>query len=122
MGACSVEDWICVRRCQEIYSWAQQDAVIAEQWCGPAARNANPYHIALAPELILPHDDWSSAGGTHTVQDCRYGVFTFRDHSVQLDGRIIGHPLHPFLKTLVNEYFDVDAAVEFTAFSVSVAG
>ncbi len=46
----------------------------------------------MAPELILPHDDWSSTVGTHTVQDCRYGLFTFRDHSVQFDGQIIAHP------------------------------
>ncbi len=46
----------------------------------------------MALELILPHDDWSSTLGTHTVQDCRYGQFTFRDHSVQFDGQIIAHP------------------------------
>jgi len=34
MGACSMEDWISARRCLKIYSWAQQGAVIAKQWCG----------------------------------------------------------------------------------------
>jgi hypothetical protein len=34
MGVCSTEDCISIHRHLEIYSWAQQDVVIAEQWCG----------------------------------------------------------------------------------------
>ena len=36
-----------------------------------------PTTSTLAPELILPHDDWSSTARTNTVKNCRYGVFTF---------------------------------------------
>jgi hypothetical protein len=40
MDVCGMEDCISIRRHSEIYSWAPQDAVIAEQWCGaPAAKN-----------------------------------------------------------------------------------